>query len=300
MSRELRHSANPWRMRIIWAISFVVLVVLLLFAFYRVFDRIQTYSLPNGSVELSVPYSKYLVGETITFTVKNNFNSSIQVSNGCPGEPLSVFRYEKHKWVQIHDKTNIKNCADQERTVTIPANQSMTASFKNWPHLFNKAGKYRIVMRVDFYNSLPYQDFEVINKPKAYAAVHSGSGQPSTSTKSSTSTQQNGVSEHEDANEGGSATQNKVYTLYVNSSGNYNLTSISMHVGDTLKIVYQSPYHDEVRTRFTPINGTSASVSSVTVDEERHSGTRIFTSAGTWRYKADDHSGNSGVVTVSK
>lgn len=307
VSRELRHAENPWRARLLWAGTLIALVVILLFAFYRVFERIQTYSLPSGSVELSVPYSKYLVGETVTFTVKNNFNSPIQVSNGCPGEPLNVFRYQKNKWVQIHDKTDAKNCISQERTVTIPAKQSITASFKHWSHLFDKAGKYRIVMRVDFYNSLPYQDFEVINKPKAYATLHAGNGIPSSSSNtassgtSSGSGHQSSKNEDDDEDEGGSnSVQNQVYTLYVNSSGNYTTTNVSMRAGDTLKIVYLSPYNDEVRTRFTPINGTSTTVSSVTVDEEYHSRTRIFNSAGTWSFKADDHNGNSGVITVTK
>ena len=45
-----------------------------------------------------------------------------------------------------------------------------SASFANWPRLFDKAGKYRIVAYVQYYNLVPYSDIEIIEKPTAPAA----------------------------------------------------------------------------------------------------------------------------------
>lgn len=301
MSRELRHAENPWRFRIIWGCIYIIIIVILLTVFYLIFNRIQTYTVPTGSVDLNVPYSKYLVGENITFTVTNNFNSSIQVSNGCPGEPLHVFKLKNGKWVQIHDKTNIKNCKNQPRTVTIPANMSMTASFKDWPDLFAKPGKYRIVLRVDFYNSLPYQDFEVIKKP-AVAVIQRSNTTPTTTSSSgqsvtNTSTR-NDDDDDDEPQQAQASSGGKTYTVYVSSGGYYSPTSVTMNAGDILRIIYAAPYHDEVRTRFTAISPTSTAISSITVDEERHSATRTFSTKGSWHYKADDHNGNTGTITV--
>lgn len=165
MNHELHYVQHPWRGRLMWLITYVALMISILIGLYLLVGRARTYSLPTGSVELSTPYSKYLVGEIVSFTVKNNFNAPVQVDNGCPGEPLSVYRLENKRWVRIHDTTDKENCEGQSRNVTIPANRSLTATFALWPHLFDKPGTYRIAMQVEYYNAVPYQQFEVIKKP---------------------------------------------------------------------------------------------------------------------------------------
>ena len=304
MRKELLHAANPWRVRLTWVAIYLVLMSATLGTLYIMLERVRTFSLPTGGVELSVPYSTYLVGETVSFTVKNDFNSPIYVNNSCPSEPLSVYRQVNGSWLRIHDTTAISNCATQDRTVMIPPNSSMTATFANWPHLFDTPGNYRVVMMVQYYNALPYQDFQVIAKPTPALATTP----PITKHTSQTT--------HQDDNEGqtsspvtSSATlpnttpsqttyTPQTYTLNVTSAGIYSPTSFSMHAGDSLKIVYTAPYTNEVITRFTPTGSTSTSVSSVTVDSEFHSRSRTFPSVGTWSFKAEDHNGNTGTISV--
>jgi cysteine-rich repeat protein len=83
------------------------------------------------------------------------------------------------------------------------------------------------------------------------------------------------------------------YTVNVTSAGNYSLTSLTLNVGDSIKFVYTPPISGEVVTRFTP-----STVSSVTLDSEFTNRTRTFTAVGTWTFKAADHNGNTGTVTV--
>jgi len=167
MNQELHHVQNPWHSRFIWLLVYIGLLASAIIVLVLMVGRVRTYSLPAGSVELRVPYSKYLVGEVISFTVKNNFNSPIQVTNSCPAEPLSVYRLEGKTWVRIHQNIDIRDCADDERNVTIPANRSMTATFARWNKLFATPGTYRVVAQVQYYNALPYQQFEVMREPAA-------------------------------------------------------------------------------------------------------------------------------------
>jgi hypothetical protein len=295
MRRELHHVSHPWRTRLSWAGIYIVLLGIISFALYQVIGRVQTYNLPVGSIQLTVPYSTYLVGETVSFTVKNNFNSPVYVSNACPAEPLSVYRYETNKWVRIHDTTALTNCENQPRNVMIPANSSMTATFANWPNLFNTPGKYRVAMQVQYYNALPYQDFEVITPPpvaKPVAPTRTPSREQSDDNENTSYTTQTQTQTQTPTR------TPQTYTVNVTSAGNYDVTSLSLYVGDSIQFVYQPPYNNEVQTNFTPQNGTTATVRSVTVDSEFHTRTRTFTAAGSWSFKAADHNGNSGIVTV--
>lgn len=171
--------------RIFWMATYAIAVIVILSVGYILASAIRTRSLPNGKVTLSVPYSQYLVGENITFTLTNNYNSSIYVTNKCPTEPLDVYRYENNQWVRLHDTASEKDCSDENRQISIAANSSMTGTFAPWHNLFNKPGKYRVVAYVEYYNSLPYQDFEIIEKPIAPAVVAIN---PSTPTSSNTPT----------------------------------------------------------------------------------------------------------------
>jgi hypothetical protein len=320
MKGELLHAENPWQSRLRWLGVYAVLTLAVLGGSYAMVSRIRTYSLPTGGVQLSVPYSTYITGETVSFTVKNNFNSAIYINNGCPSEPLSVYRFENNAWVRIHATTALTNCASQERTVKVPANSAMTATFANWPTLFASPGKYRLVMQVQYYNALPYQDFEVITPPAPFVASKSSSAVATATPGSSSATSSGGSTKTGSTNNNTTSTTTatpsgtnptptptpapapasnpQTYTLYVNSAGNYATTTFNLNVGDSIKIIYQKPYSNEVRTHFTPINGTTTAVSSLTVDSEFTSGTRLFSSAGSWSFKADDHNGNSGTIVV--
>lgn len=298
---ELYHSQNPWPSRIRWFTALVLITSGAAVVIYFMLQEIRTYTMPTGGIDLTVPYSKYLVGETVSFTVKNNYNAPVFIDNSCPNEPLSVYKLDSdNKWQRLHAVTDSKNCTTQDRTIQIPAGKSMTATFANWPSLFAAPGKYRLVVQVQYYNALPHQDFEVIEKPivelikpKSTSSSKSSSSSSSSSAQSSSSSSSTSTASEENDHEA------QTYTIYVTSAGNYSQTSVSMRAGDTLRIIYQSPYGSEVRTRFSGINGTTASASSVTVDRERTSGSRKFTVAGTWQFKADDHNGNVGIITVS-
>lgn len=83
------------------------------------------------------------------------------------------------------------------------------------------------------------------------------------------------------------------YTVNVTSAGNYDVTNLTLNVGDKINFVYNAPRSGEVRTTFSP-----AGVSSVTIDSENTSRSRTFTTSGTWTFKAADHNGNQGTVVV--
>lgn len=164
MRGELRYANSKRFSRVAWLLFWMLLLGLLMYGFYQLVSHIQMRSLPAGQIQLSVPYSKYLVGEPITFTIKNNYNSSIYLSNDCPAEPLRVYRQENNLWVRIHDTASISDCPTENRQIEVPANSSVNGSFAPWHNLFNTPGKYRIVAYVEYYDALPYQDFEVVAK----------------------------------------------------------------------------------------------------------------------------------------
>lgn len=83
------------------------------------------------------------------------------------------------------------------------------------------------------------------------------------------------------------------YTVNVTSAGNYSPTSLTLNTGDSIKFVYTPPISSEVVTRFTP-----STISSLTLDAEFTTRTKVFSSAGTWTFKAENHNGNTGTVTV--
>ncbi|MEO8105218.1 MAG: hypothetical protein ABI602_02675 [Candidatus Saccharibacteria bacterium] len=304
---ELIHVESPWQSRFRWLVVFVVLFAAIVLSSFVALNRIRTYSLPTGGVQLNTQYSQYLVGEPVNLTIKNGFNSPISIVTSCPSEPLAVYRSVNNQWVRIHDMTSSSNCPATSGTLLIPAAESKTVSLANWPKLFSTAGSYRIALQVQYSNALPYVDFMVMTPPPPYVAkapsatsVHS----PSVSTifGDSTATQ---TTNKKSATPLPTATQPspsrtpQTITLNVNSAGNYSPTSLSLHTGDTLKIIYLAPIGNEVRTHFTPTAGTTATISSMTVDSEFRSRSLVLSSAGHWTFRADDHSGNSGSLAVS-
>jgi len=153
---------HPFRFRASWSIVYILAISLIVFLAGSAAMGIRTHSLPTGSVKLSVPYSKYLVGETISFTIQNNYNSSINVVNNCPAEPLAVYYQVNGSWVRQHGQALLDECPNEDRQVSVKPGGSIDGSFKPWQNLFGKPGKYRIVAFVEYYNALPYQDIEVI------------------------------------------------------------------------------------------------------------------------------------------
>ncbi len=165
MNSELNYVKNKKFSRLAWLAFYTLVAIALIIVAVVISGEFKTRSIPIGDISLSVPYSKYVVGEDITFTVKNGYNSPIYVTNTCPGEPLNVYKWVDNKWSRIHDKASLKDCPDQTRNIEVAANSSVSGDFKAWPNLFNSPGKYRVVAYVEYYDALPYRDFEVIAKP---------------------------------------------------------------------------------------------------------------------------------------
>lgn len=167
---ELGNAQHPLRIRIFWAAVYLSIVVGFVFGMYAAATRIKTHTLPVGQVQLTIPYSKYLVGETVSFTLTNNYNSPIYIINNCPSEPLEVYRQEGGKWVRQHDQAAISDCHIEQRQVIVPANGIVNGTFAPWHNLFSTPGKYRVVAFVEYYNALPYQELEIIAQPAKQTA----------------------------------------------------------------------------------------------------------------------------------
>lgn len=165
MSRLRPHFAHPVRVRLIWACVYIVILAGATALAYYAAEQIKTRIVPTGQIQLSVPYSQYMVGEAISFSLKNNFNSSVDVMNQCPAEPLAVYYQQNGSWIRQHDTASASDCLAEQRQVTVPANGVVNGTFAPWHHLFEKPGKYRIVAYVEYYNALPYQDIEVLPYP---------------------------------------------------------------------------------------------------------------------------------------
>ena len=195
-------------------------------------SRISTRAEPVGSIEVSTKYSTYLLGETVDFSVKNNFNSTVYIGNNCPAEPLEVYRLESGKWQRIHDTSDSKSCSNDVRKIAVEANQTRSASFANWPRLFDKAGKYRIVAYVQYYNLVPYSDIEIIEKPTAPAA-----SAPITSPTSQVTTQPVSASGTEPVQEDEAGASTKTISINAGtvqleySSTTINILSVSPNAG---------------------------------------------------------------------
>lgn len=165
MKGELHHALHPRRTYAMWALFYGCIFVGLIAGFSIVASRIKTYSLPTGALQLHIPYKTYLVGEPITFTLINQYNSAIYITNNCPREPLAVYKQQDNHWVRIHANTSSANCLGGDRQVRVAAGGEQSGSYSNWPELFAQPGKYRVVAYVEYFNAAPYQDFEVITRP---------------------------------------------------------------------------------------------------------------------------------------
>ena len=199
MSNELQHVEDIWRGRAIRGAIFVAILAAILLYLYQQIGSVQLFSLPKGSVELSMPYTKYLQGESIQITVTNNFNTPITILNDCPYEPLAVYKYVSKKWQRIHSLSKTRVCDDDDKTVLIKPNTSVTTSFKEWPDLFSKSGKYRIALQVHYYGYIPYKDFEIVKKTKVNVAAKDTTTTKTGVRQAKPSTTKTGTSQEDDA-----------------------------------------------------------------------------------------------------
>lgn len=152
-----------------WVVFYIALAILALIVLALWAQSLQSYRNPTGSMSLHVPYSTYLVGEPITFTLKNEYDTTIYIPNHCPSEPLAVYKLSGDDWERIHATTSEDNCPSADRTIAIEPGEQQSGSYAKWASLFKKPGTYRIPAVVDYFGVVSYQDFKVITPPKIVA-----------------------------------------------------------------------------------------------------------------------------------
>ena len=233
---EREHARHPLRTYLGWLTFYAIAIILLAVFFLKIAGELHTYNTPVGTVQLSIPYSKYLVGETISFAVTNNYNSAITVANNCPEEPLAVYKLVKSKWQRIHATAKISDCKNKSRFIEIPAKKTVTSNFTAWPSLFKTPGKYRAALFVEYFNSVSYQDFEVVKKPAMPKITKT---QPSVSSPQLQTTIPNASQYENEANDEG---EESGASSRSTSSSSPKQKTISVVGGGSITVRYSSNY----------------------------------------------------------
>ncbi len=168
---------------LIWGLIYTLLIAICVVAAYKIGQTFVTHTLPAGSIKLTTSKQTYTLGDEVSFSIHNGFDTAIYVNNSCPQEPLTVYKWNGKTWGRIHDTTSLSQCKDQARQIVVSANSNTNGSYSGWKHLFNKAGVYRLVAVVDNYQGLPYTDFRVV--PPTPAVPKITQSQPTQSPTSS-------------------------------------------------------------------------------------------------------------------
>ncbi|HUY53366.1 MAG TPA: hypothetical protein VMV24_02200 [Candidatus Dormibacteraeota bacterium] len=150
-----------------WILLYLLLILGFVFLMYWQTKRINTLNFARGMMQLTTSKTKYTVGDTVAYTLKNGLSQPITLLNSCPKEPLYVYSWTNNSWVRIHDTAGASTCNGESKQRTIAPGGSYTQSLANWPNLFSKPGIYRIVGLASNYTALPYADFQVVAKPVA-------------------------------------------------------------------------------------------------------------------------------------
>ena len=234
-------------------ITVLLLIAFLIWLLNFLGSRIHSRSIPSGSITLSIQNSKYVVGDDVNFTIVNNYNSDIYINNTCPSEPLEVYKFNGTKWQQIHDVIDEKDCKDTDRQISIKSGQSVTGSFARWKNLFSTPGLYRVAAYVNYYSELPFQDFEIVERPVIPAIPEiptttssSGSGSSNSSNQStsgnSSSAGQTNTSTNQNSSSTGGNTSQPVSQLVTAKSGSTTAGVIEVSIsGNYITVVSVTP-----------------------------------------------------------
>lgn len=155
---------NKRRRLIGWVVLYLLVIVGFVAVVYWQSTRVNTLGFASGQLQITVPKTQFMVGEAISYTLKNGLNKDIALENNCPQEPLHIYSWINNTWVRIHDTAVASACAGQPPMTVIPAGGSTTQNFAKWPNLFAKPGIYRVVGLATNYSELPYADFQVVAK----------------------------------------------------------------------------------------------------------------------------------------
>lgn len=167
MNKELTNVQHPRRARWRWVLFYSIVALIAITALVLWAQSLRSYRQPTGSMSLHVPYATYLVGEPITFTLKNNYDTTIYLPNTCPSEPLAVYKQEDDDdWERIHATTSKENCPNTDRTIAIEPGDKQSGSYAKWASLFKTPGTYRVAAIIDYFGVVSYQDFTVITPPE--------------------------------------------------------------------------------------------------------------------------------------
>lgn len=148
-----------------WILLYLLLIAAFAFAVYWQAKRVNTLSFASGTLQLTTSKTKYTVGETVRYTIKNNLSKPVTLINTCPEEPLYIYSWTNNAWMRIHATAAASACTNEPKQRTVAAGGSYTQSLDKWPNLFKKPGIYRIVGLATNYTALPYADFQVVAKP---------------------------------------------------------------------------------------------------------------------------------------
>lgn len=309
---ELQYAFHPHKSWKFWLGLYTTIILALVCVLLVMADHIRTRISPIGEVTLNTNYSTYVVGQPITYSLTNNYNSTIDMITQCPAEPLAIYKQTKSGWMRLHANADKNSCSTQQRRVIVPSHSVATSNLSPWQSMFSAIGTYRLVALVDGSRTLSYVDFEVITTPATIIhqiILPAPSGTITSQTTVQTHTPEQKTPNAPSSNSSAPSSITKpnptstrspqTITLNVNSSGNYMTSSLTIYSGDSIKFVYSPPINNEVRTSFTALSPTTTSLASVTVDSEFTTRTVVYTAAGTWKFRADDHNGNTGTLTVN-
>ncbi len=150
---------------VLTVLFYILLFVAFLFVMYQQANKVNTLEFASGQIELTTSKTKYTVGDTITYTIKNGLNTPITLLFDCPNQPFHVYQWTNNQWVAMTAKAKQSACSNLPNQVKLAPNASLTKNYSAWPKLFNKPGIYRIVAYANNYTALPYADFQVVDKP---------------------------------------------------------------------------------------------------------------------------------------
>lgn len=222
INKELHHVYHPYRLYFVWLIFYILLIggAILLFNYFA--GNLRTYTIPSGEISISTKYDTYLVGEPISFTLKNNYNSTVYMKNDCPNEPIAIYRYVNKAWKRQHAVTSKSKCTTRDQLIAVHSGVTQDRSLEDWSSIFKTPGIYRIAVMVEYFNTVAYKDINVIARPKQKVKLVTVPAQSSDGSQqigqTPSSTIPKAQSNHS-ASPGGSTPSSTKQTRTISSSG---------------------------------------------------------------------------------
>ncbi len=155
---------NQHKRLVNWSIFYAIVAILFIVFFVKQIDKVNTLNFASGQLGLSMSKIKYTVGDSISFTITNNFSVPITLVDKCPKPWLHVYSYNNGSWNQISANAPASYCSTQPSNLVLKPHESITKNYDQWSSLFTNPGIYRVVAFAENYNGLAYADFQVVAK----------------------------------------------------------------------------------------------------------------------------------------